>query len=406
MTRVLRTVCLFAVVFSVAGCAIFQPGAQQSSKEDKPLELTPIETETVVQVLWTTKVGRGMGKKSFELVPGILGDTVFAADGYGLVAAYDRFSGSAKWQKKVGSPARKNPFDLNDRSDNAFLSGGIGVGGGKAFVGTISGDFIALDAATGEEDWRVLLTSEILAPSTFGSDLVVVLTNDGKLVALEEENGEQRWIFTSQDPIVTLRGTSSPLVSGGVAYAGLASGLLTAVDTNSGGLVWDQRVSVPKGTSELERIVDVDGTPILTNTMVIAGGYQGVVRSMNRADGTVLWEAAVPTYHSLAEGLGLIFVVSDSDEVVGLDLTTGGEVWRQESFVRRQLTDPASYGNYVVVGDYQGYVHVIAASDGRIVGRARPSNNAFVGGFIESNGIFYGVDTGGKLTAFEIKLKT
>ncbi|MCY4655621.1 MAG: outer membrane protein assembly factor BamB [Gammaproteobacteria bacterium] len=401
--RILVTlVCLIFV--SACGVIPGLGGGTPKIKPDKPIPLQDFDTEARVDVQWSKQVGKGLGRKSVTITPAIVADRIVVADAFGFVEAFDRFSGKKLWSKKVGTPLKKNAFNLNDRRDISHLSGGVGAGQGKVFVGTIRGEFIALDVVTGEMLWQVNLSSEILAPATVWRDLVVLNTNDGKLFALDHEDGEQVWVYTSQDPIITLRGTASPVVDGGIAYSGFASGLVAAIDLNSGALMWDQRVSDPEGTSELDRIVDVDGRPLVTRQVVFAGSHQGAVRAIRRSDGSVMWEAKEPTYHSLASGLGLIFVVNDNSDVVALDENSGQEVWRQSSFIRRGLSDPIAIGNYLLFGDLEGYVHAIAQSDGRLMARRKVASGGISSPFVFEDDMVYCLGDGGKLVAFEIKL--
>ena len=375
-------------------------------KPDKPIPLEDFDAEARIAVHWSKKVGKGLGRKSIKITPAIVADRVFAADAYGLVQAFDRFNGSRLWDRKVGTPLRKNIFNPNDRRDISHLSGGVGAGEGKIFIGTIRGELFALDVVSGEEEWQVSLSSEILAPPTVGRRLVFLNTNDGKLFALDHETGEQIWVYTSQEPIITLRGTASPILDAGIAYSGFASGMIAAIDIDSGALIWDQRISDPEGTSELDRIVDVDGQPLLTRQLVIAGSHQGAVRAIRRGDGSVLWEAKEPTHQSLASGYRLIYVITDNSDVVALDEETGQEVWRQSSFLRRELSAPLAFGNYLIFGDLEGYIHVLAQSDGRLMARRKIGAGAISSSLVHEDGMIYCLGDKGKLTAFEIDLNS
>ena len=374
-----RAVVVLAILAMVAGCADFRQkmktlgtsNAEKKAEKLKPTPLLEIENEVVFDRIWTKKIGKGLGKKYVEISPAIVADRVFAADAYGLVVAADRFSGKTIWQTRVGKPDRKMFLDVTDRSDPSFVSGGLGVGQGLVLVGTVRGDVIALNVADGTEKWRTSLNGEVLAPPRVDEDIVAVQTADGKLVALSAEDGERLWVYDTQDPIVTLRGTATPVISDGRVFAGFANGLVASVEVSSGFPEWEQRVALAEGTSELERMVDVDGAPLVTPRYVYAASYQGKTRAIDRRDGSVFWEADEPSFHSLAQGYGLVFIVTDSDEIVAVDQTAASDIWRQEGLLRRHLTDPLAFGNYVIVGDGEGWIHAIAQSDGRFLGRRK-----------------------------------
>ena len=251
-----------------------------------------------------------------------------------------------------------------------------------------AGISLRLSVHDGSELWRTQLTGEVLAPAVAEGNTVAVQTSDGKLHALEIENGEVRWVFDTQDPIVSLRGTASPVISLRHVYAGFANGLVAAIEIDSGFPAWEQRVTLPEGTSELERMVDVDGRPLVMDSIVYAASHQGKLRALARNDGAIVWEIDEPSHHDLARGLDLLFVVRDDDIVVGAAQNGGTEVWRQESLFRRELSAPLAFGNYVVVGDDAGYVHVMAQRDGRMLGRYK-TGSSVQSSMVVRDGIVY-----------------
>ncbi|MYD45341.1 MAG: outer membrane protein assembly factor BamB [Gammaproteobacteria bacterium] len=402
MIRLNRLLCFLVLLTFVGGCSIFR--GNRADKEPEAgdaaplLEFTP---EIEVERVWSKRIGKGLGRKYVQITPAIVDDRIFVSDAYGLVFALDRLTGDVIWRTQVGNPDRRSWLDISNRSDPSFVSGGIGVGTGKVFVGTVRGELIALNMDDGSEIWRETLSSEILAPAAATSDVVVVQTSDGKMYALESESGETRWTFDTQDPIVTLRGTASPVLSDGLAYAGFANGLLAAVELESGFPRWEQRLKIPEGTSELERINDVDGRPLILGQVVYAANHQGTVQARRRSDGFMLWEKPNPSFHALAEGLELVFVVTDDDLVVAAQQESGNEAWIQEAFKNRILTDPLAFHNYIVVGDDKGYLHVIAQRDGRPLGRYK-IGSSIRSPMVEEDGVFYALTNKGHLEALRI----
>ena len=397
--RISQLFCCVLILSLLSSCSIFR--SNRTPDADDPARLVAIEPEVVVERVWSKKIGKGLGRKYVEISPAIDADRVFVADAYGLVLALDRFDGKVIWRTEVGKPDHRNWLNVTNRSDPSFVSGGIGVGEGKIFIGTVRGELIALEVSNGIELWRETLSSEILAPAVAGFGVVVVQTADGKMHALESETGKARWIFDTQDPIVSLRGTAHPVLSDGYAYAGFANGMLAAVELESGFPIWEQRLTIPKGTSELERINDVDGRPLVLGQTVYAANHQGAVQARRRNDGVMLWEKAHPSFRALAEGLDLVFVVRDDDVIVAAQQQSGNEAWKQESFFKRNLTDPLAFHNYVVVGDQKGFLHVIAQSDGRHLGRYK-LGSSLRSPMVEADGLIYVLNNRGNLAALRI----
>ncbi|MCY4094280.1 MAG: outer membrane protein assembly factor BamB [Gammaproteobacteria bacterium] len=399
-------VCLFATLL-ISSCGMWQTlttrdDKPKEPKADRPTPLTQFKPEATIRVLWRRNIGRGIGPKFIDVSPAIEEGIVYAADAYGFVAAVENESGRFRWMTRIGRPSGKGFMNVMDRSDPAFVTGGLGVGADMIYVGTARGEVVALAATDGEERWRVVLTSEVLAPPIASRDAVYAQTSDGNLFALALEDGAQKWVFHTQNPLVTLRGTSTPIFNAGIVYAGFATGILSAIDSTSGELLWEQAISLPTGTSDLERMVDVDGKPLVEQGVVVASTHQGTTTALRRSDGIPLWQAEVASTKALQSGYGLVFAVTDDDEIVGIEQRDGTVAWRHDGLLRRQLTDPLAFSNYIFVGDLQGFVHVIAQSDGRLIARRRVDSAAIQPTMAHEDGVVYLLSKGGRLIALEL----
>ena len=377
---------------------------KEKKKAKKPAKLVDFQEEAEVDRLWRAKVGRGLGRKYLRLAPVVVADRVLAADGYGEVVAVQRFTGKRLWSTRVGK-AEKSAFRFWDRRDPSFVSGGVGVGEGRVLLGTTRGEVIALAVGDGAELWRTQVASEVLSPPVAWQDVVVAQTADDRLIALEAADGVRRWAYDSQVPLLTLRGTATPVVEGGLVFAGFGDGNVTAVNAASGAPVWNHRVMLPQGRTELDRLVDVDGTPLLASGLLFAASYQGRLKALQPTDGAVVWELPASTHLDLAEGYGHIYLVDKDDSVRAIGQRDAVEVWRQDALKNRGLGSPLAFGNYVLVGDAEGYLHVLAQSDGRFVAR-RKLGEGLRAPFVEVDGVVYALSNDGKLMALEIRRRS
>ena len=408
MKHLLRITSILALL-SVVGCSWFSwiPGVGGEKKEDpeKPVPLVEFAEEADVVRLWQASVGKGLGRKYLRLSPAILADRVFAADAYGAVAAFDRFTGRNAWRTSVGKPDGSSGFKFWDRRDPSFVTGGVGAAGGRVLIGTTRGEVVALDAADGVALWRSDVSSEVLSPPVGSEGLVVVQTADGRIAVLDGANGAPRWSFDTEPPPLTLRGTAVPSIWGELVYAGFANGKVTAFRAADGEPIWEQRVMLPEGRSELGRMVDVDGSPLLLRGVVYAVSFQGRLKAFRATDGAQLWEIAMSSFLDLAEGYGQIYVVTDEDVVSAIEQADATLVWQQEGLRNRRLTSPLAFGNYVLVGDSEGYLHVLAQSDGRFIAR-RKVGDGVRSGMIVADNVVYVLTNDGRLNALEIRRRT
>ncbi|MCY4212718.1 MAG: outer membrane protein assembly factor BamB [Gammaproteobacteria bacterium] len=420
-----RLVPLLAVGLLAGGCSWFSwiPGiGGKDDKEDqlKPAELVSFEPQARIRPLWRAKIGKGLGRKYLRLDPAPLAGRIYAADGYGTVEARDRFSGKRVWRARIAQEGRadRSPrsgvgrfvprvqFRFFDRRDPSFVSGGVGAGAGFVLVGTTGGALVALSAADGSEVWRSQVGAEILSRPATGDGAVFVQTIDGRLLALEQTDGSVRWSFDNQVPVLTLRGSASPVFNGDIVYAGFANGMVGAIRTGNGEPLWEHRVMLPEGRSELDRMVDVDASPFINGPLLYAVSYQGRLKALRAADGVAVWQQEASSYLDLAAGYGQIYVVDETDAVIAIDEQTTDEVWRQEGLYRRKLSSPVAFSNYLVVGDDDGYLHVLAQSDGRFLARRKLDGDGLRSGMAVVDGrTLYVLGNSGALHALEIEAR-
>lgn len=405
-----NTLTLVSIALLCAGCSWFSwlPWVDKKEKKaDEPAELVKFDAEIAVKRQWRASIGKGLGRKYLRLSPAVVADRVIAADGYGNVEARDRFSGKRIWRTRSHELDRGFFSSINfiDRKDPSFVAGGVGAGDGLVLLGTTEGEVIALDIVDGSQKWNTRLGSEVLAKATTGEGLVFTQTIDGRLVALDQESGEVTWTYDNQVPILTLRGTSSPVYDAGIVYAGFANGKVSAFRASNGEPIWDHRVMLPEGRSELDRMVDVDTTPLLTSGVVFVGSYHGRVKALQGQSGRPLWEVELSTYLDLAEGYGQVYAIDEDDIITAIDQGTGEVVWTQEDFKLRKLSSPVAFSNYVLFGDDKGYLHAIAQRDGRHLGRRKIDGKGIRSNMVVVDQTIYVLDNSGGLHALEIELK-
>ncbi|ALZ71992.1 outer membrane protein assembly factor BamB [Xanthomonas oryzae pv. oryzae] len=392
---------LIAVMgLSLAGCSTvkgwFAGKDAAAKKAQEPAELVKFEPSVKVDKIWSTGVGKGEGHIGVRQRPAVADGKVYAAAITGGVQALDLQTGKHVWEYKPKKEER------NDRKFKQRLSGGPGVGEGLVVIGSLSGDVIALNQADGTEKWRAKVPNEVIAAPAIAQNLVLVRSNDGRVTAFDAATGERRWFHAEEGPTLSVRG-NAPIVTGpGVVFVGNDSGTLSALALQDGRPLWEQAIGVPEGRTELERMSDVDGAPVLDGTTLYATSFKNETLALEGPSGRPLWTRD----HGGTGGVGVssaVVVVSDNaGSVWGLDKSSGAAMWSQAALARRSLTGVAIQGDYAVVGDYKGYLHWLKLSDGALAARARAGRDTLLAQPQVVDGILLVQNTDGDLTAFRL----
>jgi outer membrane protein assembly factor BamB len=350
-TRAALCVTLAAATLAALGLAGCSPSKEK--RAELPSVLVPLVNRIDVRRLWRTEVKGEAPKLRLGLGVAVSGQRAFVASFKGQLEAFDVASGQRVWQRSLRVP----------------ISGGPGAAAGLVVVGTSKGEVIALAEKDGSPRWRVRVNAEILAAPAIDADLVAVRSVDGRLHGLSAADGSERWVVDQQVPRLSLRGNSPPTLAGDLAVCGFDNGRIVAVIRSNGTTAWEAAASQQHGTSELQRLADVDAAVVADGADLFAVGYQGRVVRMARDTGEVLWGRDLSSYRGLAVDADAVYVATADGDVVRLDRSSGAEQWRQKGLERRQLSAPAIYGGRIVVGDLDGYVHWLDAATGNFVAR-------------------------------------
>lgn len=379
-----RVVLLTALGLLASGCSTVTDWIAPA-EIDPPTELSDVAEQVSVQTVWSRDVG-GSGDQRLALVPRYHEGRLYTADADGKVNALDAASGKVIWSVSLDLP----------------LSGGPGVGEGLVLLGTTDAEVVALSLSNGQEVWRARVSSEVLSTPVAALGHAVVRTIDGKVFGLDARDGSEQWRFEREIPTLTLRGTSTPVISGSSVLCGMAGGRLLALDIRSGNVIWDAAVSVPSGRSELERLSDIDGAPLLMDGVVYVATYQGDVAAMGERNGSLLWRRKFSTYAGMAADRYQVYA-SDADGLMwALDADNGTAGWRQEGLRNRQLSDVAVISGVVAVGDFEGYVHFLSPEDGSLIGRTRVGSEPIMRGMLVAQDLLFVQGEGGELEALRV----
>ncbi|MEM0911424.1 MAG: outer membrane protein assembly factor BamB [Pseudomonadota bacterium] len=348
--------------------------------------LLPLQNQFEPQVLWDKSIGDGTDEFFSSLRPAFDYGKVFAADRAGRIYALDPDDGDRIWRQDISERSKErrltNLYGLFAGRIPAKVSGGLTVGYRSVFFGTENGEVVALNESDGSVKWRTRVTGEVLAPPAIDEGIVIVNTVAGLLIAIDAESGEIKWQNENDVPPLSLRGISAPAAANGGAIVGTASGRLIVNLIDSGLTAWEQQIAKPTGATELDRIVDIDSTPLVFLGNIYAISYGGALASVEIRTGQVVWNREYASYRDLSLEGNRLFISDINSNLYAVDRRNGVELWSNSALRRRELTSAVPIRGYVAVGDKWGFLHFFNQSDGQYVARVR------IGGDDEDEGIF------------------
>lgn len=382
-----------AALLVLPGC-----GSLVGEKEevvDPPAELVEFQQSLEIDRLWDRNTGGGTNKQYLTLSPVVSGERVFIADTNRKLLSLDAGTGRNLWSYQLRFGDRGW---FND-DDQVYITGGPGYGEQTLLIGTSKGDVVAIDAETGKERWVAKVTSEILSPPQIANNVVVVRTLDGRVYGLDAASGRRLWSYDRTVPALTLRGNSAPVIEGGVVIVGFDGGHLVALELTSGRQIWEASISQPRGRSELDRMVDIDATPVVLGGIVYVVTYQGQLAALAMDNGRMLWNRQLSSHAGFTVDDDNIYITDDHSIIWAIDRLNGSSVWKQDGLANRQVTAPASIGNYLVVGDFEGYLHWLNKTTGAFSARQKIAGDRIIAAPVSNSGAVYAYSTNGRLAA-------
>ena len=348
---VLCSIFIFSSCSSIDGLRFWK---SDEIDPDEPKELVAFSNQKNIVIEW---------KNSFKgeneignFLPDFSAQNLFFSDASGNVSSINASTGDRNWS-----------IELN------FLASGTSAGFGLVVVSDIDGNVIAVDQNDGSKLWSTNVKGEVLSKVAIDAKVVVVKTGSGELLGLDRENGEILWSYRSKLPLLTVRGSSSPVIVDDLVYVSFDNGRLGVFELNSGFQVWDGAISYVKGVSELENLIDSDSSPVVDGGLIYTTNYQGNLNIFDTAQKRSVWSYETSSFYSPIVSRGMLTIVEANSGLRSFALKTLQESWTNDDYINRDLSNAVSYKGSLVVGDFEGYVHVIDTLNGKTIGRKKIS---------------------------------
>lgn len=359
----------YAMKFGLALAAVlaFTSACSMQPKRQQHADLQEITPKIQTEVVWSKRIGVGSEEHFTQLQPAVSDDVIYAADRHGLVVAMSVNDGSRLWERKLEEKPRL--LERFPRGESARLVAGPVVAGNFLYLSSENGQVYKLNKASGETEWVAELSGEVLSPVTVAANHVLLQQGNGFVVALRDSDGSLVWQFEEETPILALRSVSRPAFSQGGVLVGTGTGKLQVLLLEGGRLAWEQRISAPTGTSDLERMTDVDGTPLIIGSTVYVAAYNGETAALDLMSGEVQWKRDYSSAGSIQLIRNRLFMTDQQSHIIAFDRFSGIERWRNDSLFYRSLTPVTEHGSSLAAGDRFGYMHWFDVNTGELVGR-------------------------------------
>ena len=336
---------------------------------DEPKQLNTFSAIKNISLIWELAFDGENEIGNFE--PGFSSQSLFFSDSQGTVSSMAINSGNNNWSTNLN-----------------FLSSGTAVGFGILVVSDIDGNVIALDQDDGSKLWSTNVKGEVLSKAAIDTKIVAVKTGSGELIGLNKNTGAIEWSYRSKLPALTVRGSSSPIISDDKIYTTFDNGRLGVFEIASGFPLWDGAISYVSGTSELENLIDSDSSPVVEGGLVYTINYQGKLNIFDIAQKRSVWTYETSSFYSPVVMRGMLLIVEANSKIRSFSLKSLEESWINEDYLNRGLSNAVSYKGNLIVGDFQGYVHIIDPLNGKTIGRKRLSKKPIKTVFSRSNSLY------------------
>jgi len=353
-----KNILLSIFLILVSSCSTIAFWSDDSDEDNiEPVSLKFIHNENPIYLEWKKSFKGENSLGSFK--PSFYSGNMLIADPEGNITSTNPQSGKINWKINL------------DRK----LAAGVASGFGKLIVSDVNGFVIAIDYETQNIIWKKNIGGEVLSNTLVSASLVLVKNSVGELVALDSSSGEKKWSFRSQLPALTVRGTGEPIIENGIVFSSFDNGRMGAFQLDTGFFLWDAAISFVEGSSELENLIDADSAPVLAKQLIFATNYQGNLTAFDIAQKRPVWNANASSFHSPVVVNNMIMVIQDNGSILSFSLTNLSPSWTSDEYLRRQLSNGVAYKNMILVGDLEGYVHVINPLTGITLGRKKVSRN-------------------------------
>jgi outer membrane protein assembly factor BamB len=353
---------VFLIVFLLNGC-FFGPVQELHDQIEEtyfgneflniPTPLVELKKNISVDldVMWKKNIGEHNGE-NFDIFN--VDNFLFTATSDGNIKKLDIESGDILWEENIG----------------ITITSGISGDAENILFSTADGFLWCMDH-DGELVWKVLLEGIVNSLPIIYDSMIVVKINSYKIIQLNIKDGSVIWKYQAAIPPLTFKSEGKLAHSDNVVYLGLPGGKLIAIDSPTGGLVWESNISRAKGSTDIERANDITSHPVIDGPVIFGITTNGDISSLDRRNGKTIWTRPVSSFYGMAFNGSSLFISHDSGSIYSLNKNDGEVEWRQGALQFRRIRTGTLIQDYIVFGDYDGYIHLLSSANGSVLARIK-----------------------------------
>ncbi|MFG6487160.1 outer membrane protein assembly factor BamB [Roseateles sp. BYS78W] len=344
MKRLVQITLISLAAASLSGCSTISStwNSWFGSDKDKPAALETLSGPATGRLLWSSR-GNDI---TFPLSIATPGDRFVVASTDGSVRALAAADGRELWRGDAG----------------AKLLAGVGSDGRFAAVVNRDNELVVLD--NGKVAWKKALPTPVVAAPLVAGERVFALTLDRQVLAYDVLDGRKIWELKRPGEPLTLAKAGVLTSYKDTLIVGQGA-RLAGVDPVNGQLRWEASVATPRGTNEVERLADLVGPAVRQGDLICARAFQSSVGCVNAERGSALWNRIVGGTNGIGADEQVVVAGDASDRLSAWKLSNGDLAWSADQFQRRKLSAPVLLNKQVLVGDFEGQVHLLDRETGK-----------------------------------------
>jgi outer membrane protein assembly factor BamB len=367
----LMRVALVGVCLALAACS--------GPSRPKPTEIQGVQVLQDMRTSWTANVG----KVDFPLVVSAREDRIALANSQGVVAVLDATTGKDIWRLKL---------------DQA-ISAGVGSDGQQLAVVTRTNELVAL--RDGKVQWRKSMPAQSFTAPLVAGARVFVLTADRSVIAFDGATGRQLWTQQRPGEPLVLKQAGVLLAFKNTLLVGL-SGRLVGLDPNTGVIRWESAIATPRGTNDIERLVDLVAPFDRVGDVVCVRAFQAAVGCVNAERGQGLWTRPSAGEMGVSGNENLLIAATSNGVVQAFNRSNGERLWDTERLKYRILSAPLVTPRGVLVADNGGWLYLLSLADGALLNRIKLDSEELASAPVLAGGRYVVVTREGRVTGLQI----